>query len=109
LNQEIMEITDKIKKTVDCERIYLFGSHAYGTPKIDSDYDFYVVIPDDTIRPIEAMQKIYSTLSKTNMLTPVDVLASYASQFEERKSLPTLESKVAKEGIMLYERNGLSM
>ena len=61
---EIKAITEVIKETVDCEKIYLFGSFAYGEPHKDSDLDFYVVIPDDADRPIEVKQKIRANLGK---------------------------------------------
>ena len=50
-NQEIINITEAIKQAIPAERIYLFGSHAYGKPNPNSDYDFFVVIPDGGIRP----------------------------------------------------------
>lgn len=104
-SQEIMTIAETIRETVDCEKIYLFGSHAYGIPNDDSDYDIYVIIPDDAIRPIEVMQKIYNALAKSKMIVPVDVLAVYASNFQQRSKLCTLERKIAREGVLLYERH----
>lgn len=109
VSKKIIEIAEKIRKTVDCEKIYLFGSYAYGTPNQDSDYDFYVVIPDNTIKPFEAMKLISRELAKTEIGMPVDILASYASSFEERSGQPTLERKIAREGVVLFEQNGLSM
>ncbi|MDR1051627.1 MAG: nucleotidyltransferase domain-containing protein [Deltaproteobacteria bacterium] len=38
------------KSAVDCDKIYLFGSYAYGEPTEDSDLDFYVVVPNDSER-----------------------------------------------------------
>jgi predicted nucleotidyltransferase len=102
---EIMKIADKIKATVECEKIYLFGSFAYGTPSEDSDYDFYVIIPDNSIKPLEAMKQISRELAKTEIAMSVDILASYASSFEKRSDQPTLERKVAREGVVLFERN----
>lgn len=104
-SQDIMTIAETIRETVDCEKIYLFGSHAYGIPNDDSDYDIYVIIPDDAIRPIEVMQKIYNALAKSKMIIPVDVLAVYASNFQQRSKLRTLERKIAREGVLLYERH----
>jgi predicted nucleotidyltransferase len=55
----IVIITNIIVQTVPVEKIYLFGSYAYGTPQPDSDLDIYVVIKDDTpMRDIEAGQLI---------------------------------------------------
>jgi predicted nucleotidyltransferase len=106
---EIKAITDVIKETVDCEKIYLFGSYAYGKPNEDSDFDFYVVLPDDSGQPLEILQSIYRKLGRTdNIVTPVDILANHTSRFEARKILPTMERQVAREGALLYERSGLS-
>lgn len=108
-NPEIMKIADKIKATVECEKIYLFGSFAYGTPSEDSDYDFYVIIPDNSIKPLEAMKQISRELAKTEIAISVDILASYASSFEKRSDQPTLERKIAREGVVLFEQNRISM
>ena len=104
LSQEIINIAEAIRQAVPAERIYLFGSHAYGTPDKDSDYDLFVVIPDGELRPLEAAQKARRALSTINRVTPVDILADYRSRFDERKLLNTLERKVWNEGVLLYER-----
>ena len=102
---EIKTITEIIKETVECEKIYLFGSYAYGEPNEDSDLDFYVVIPDDACRPIEVMQKIQVNLGRRKMTIPVDVLAGCASRFAQKSELPTMERQIAREGVVLYERD----
>jgi predicted nucleotidyltransferase len=105
---EIIAITEVIKETVDCEKIYLFGSYAYGEPSKDSDLDFYVVIPDDAGRPIEVVHKINLNLVKINKQTPVDVLATHSSRFADLSVLPSMERKIVREGVLLYERNRFS-
>ena len=104
INQEILNITEAIKQAVPTERIYLFGSYAYGTPNADSDYDFFVVIPDGVLRPIDAMKQARRSLSQFDRKTPVDILADYRSRFDQRKQMNTLERKIANEGVVLYER-----
>jgi predicted nucleotidyltransferase len=109
MDAEIMAIAETIKNTVDCEKIYLFGSFAYGEPHKDSDLDFYVVLPDDSnLRPIEAMRKIHRNLSSVKRTMPVDVLAARSSRFAEMSALPTMERQIAREGVMLYEQDGIS-
>jgi predicted nucleotidyltransferase len=104
---EIQAITEVIKETVDCEKIYLFGSYAYGEPHKYSDLDFYVVIPDDyELRPIEVMQKIRMNINASTM--PIDILAARSSRFTDMRDLPTMERKIAMEGVLLYEQSGLS-
>jgi predicted nucleotidyltransferase len=101
--EKIYEIKDRIQNAVEPERIILFGSYAYGVPREDSDYDFYVVLPDSSMKPILALQTIYRNLGDTGMV-PVDVLANYKTRFEERSRLPTIERKIANDGVVLYER-----
>jgi len=104
VNQEIINITEAICQAIPVERIYLFGSHAYGTPNQDSDYDFFVVIPDDGMRPLDAMKQAWRALRGIDRKTPIDVLADYQSRFAQRSRLNTLERKIANEGMVLYER-----
>ena len=99
---EIIKIKDIIVKTVPTEKVYLFGSYAYGTPNEDSDYDFYVVIPDGGKRPIEAIQDIYCTMR--GIKKPVDILAGTTEVFDRRSKGPTIERVIAREGVVLYER-----
>jgi predicted nucleotidyltransferase len=102
--EKIYEIKDRIQNTLETEKIILFGSYAYGTPHENSDYDFYVVLPDGSMKPILALQAIYRNLGDTGMV-PVDVLASCKTRFEERSRFPTIERKVANDGVVLYERH----
>ena len=106
---EIQQIADIIRQAVPAERIYLFGSHAYGTPHKHSDYDFYVIIPDGSMRPIEAAQKAYQALSPMGSNRPsVDIVAGTQSKFEiMRGRIGAVEKDVAAKGVVLYERHGL--
>ena len=56
---------------------------------MDSDYDFYVVVPDDAGNKIEL---------------PVDIVVGYESSFDERAKKNTLEKVVKQEGVLLYEK-----
>ena len=105
---EIKAITEIIRETVDCEKIYLFGSYAYGEPQKDSDLDFYVVIPDDADRPIEIKRKIRANLGSLTRTTPIDIIATRSSRFADLSVLPTMERKIVREGVLLYEQSGLS-
>jgi len=98
-------MTEVISKAILAEKIYLFGSFANGTPRADSDYDFFVVVPDGGPRPLEVIQTARKSLSKANRQTSVDILADYHSRFNDRSRLNTLERKIVNEGIVLYERS----
>ena len=103
INEEIQKIRDIIIKTVPLERLYLFGSYAYGTPNEDSDYDFYAVIPNDTMRPLIAIQEIYGATDSLKR-KPMDVLAGTVEIFERRSKLLTMEKTIAEKGVVLYDR-----
>ena len=102
-NEEILKIKDAIISAVDVEKLYLFGSHAYGTPHKDSDYDFYMVIPNGNIRPIDAAIEARSVLWDMKV-GAVDILAGTTEIFNRRSQGVTLERKIANEGVLLYER-----
>ena len=105
---EIQRIADTIRDAVPAERIYLFGSHAYGTPREDSDYDFYVIIPEGSMRPIEAMQEAQVALISLGGIPAVDVKAATQRKFDlMRNWVNTVEKDVAQKGVLLYERRGL--
>ncbi|MCL1992847.1 MAG: nucleotidyltransferase domain-containing protein [Spirochaetes bacterium] len=106
VNSEIIAIKDSILNTVGetCEKIILFGSYAYGNPRENSDYDFFVVLKDDSEKPILVLQNIYRDLAKNPNYKAVDVLANYKSRFEARKKLPTIERTIDQKGEVLYDR-----
>ena len=104
INSEILAVKDIILKTVDCEKIYLFGSYANNTQRAGSDYDLYVVLKNEDENPVFAEQNIYRNLSKRNgRHTPTDILAETKNKFNDLCTLPTIERKIAREGILLYD------
>jgi predicted nucleotidyltransferase len=102
LTNEIKMIKDIIVKTVPTDKIYLFGSYAYGTPNEDSDDDMYVVISDNSIRPIDAIGNIYLAMRGIKR-KPIDILAGTTEIFERRSKQVTIERTIAREGVILYE------
>ncbi|MGI6588315.1 MAG: nucleotidyltransferase domain-containing protein [Peptococcia bacterium] len=105
MNMQIRNELEKIKQTilhtVETEEIYLFGPYAEGIFSEDSDFDICVVIPDDSIRPLEAMQIIGRALYQEQK-KPINILVRRASDFQQRKLLPTLERTIVQEGVRLY-------
>lgn len=104
VREQLDTITRIILETVDAEKIYLFGSYAYGTPNKDSDFDIYVVIPDGGKKPLEAARDIYTAVPR-NFGMPLDILTAYSSDYQWRKTEPTLVRKIVREGVLLYEKN----
>jgi predicted nucleotidyltransferase len=81
-------------------QIYLFGSHAYGTPDDNSDIDLMVVI-DDELDVFKTAYKIQRGLA--NRVVPLDVLVNNESAFYEAADSITLQAHIVKEGTLLYE------
>ena len=101
-NTEINEIVDAIIKAVPVIGIYLFGSHVNGTATENSDYDFYVIIPDGGIRAREATWKIREELVGKQKRC-VDLLVGTVSKFEKYKdTLSFIESEVTRTGVKLH-------
>ena len=103
ITDEITKIKDIIVNTIPLEKLYLFGSYAYGTPNEDSDYDFYAVIPNGSMRPLEAIQEIYGAMWEIKR-KPMDVLAGTVEIFERRSKLLTMEKTIAEKGVLLYDK-----
>ena len=105
ISDELKQITERIVNAVPVERIYLFGSHAYGTPNEDSDYDLYIVLPNDVgMRPLDAIGEAYMSLIDMKRKTPMDVIANTLDTFMNRSLFITLERVIAREGVVIYER-----
>ena len=103
-NEEIPQIKDMILETLGdtCEKIILFGSYAYGTPREESDIDIYVVLKDGSKNPLLAMEDVYSILGDKRCYA-VDVLANYKSRYDVRSKLPSMERVIANKGVVLYD------
>lgn len=103
MTTKLNDICGIINQTVAADKIYLFGSYAYGAPQESSDFDLYVVIPDDGPRPIDVMKQIRRALYKKHQI-PLDILVSRAGEFENRREVASIERKVYQEGVVIYEQ-----
>lgn len=97
----LRDATNRLVRELSPERVYLFGSHAYGSPNSDSDVDFMVVVAESTESPIQ--MEIRGRASLREFDFPIDVLVRTVSDFERRASWPScLESVVRDKGRLLY-------
>ena len=92
-------IADKLKPL----KIYLFGSFAEGKNMADSDYDFYVIIPDSDKRNLIDLTVNAQRCLRHKKNRAVDVLVNRHSMFEQLKKIPfSVENNVSRKGIVLY-------
>lgn len=103
VTNEIRSIAQRLEQSVSPQKIYLFGSFARGEEQLDSDYDFYLVMPDSVSDTLSVSQNAYLSLRGMKR-RPVDIVVGSASAFEERKKRKTLENIIDREGIVLYEK-----
>ena len=102
IRAELDKLKELIVGAVPVEQIYLFGSCAYGQPRKDSDLDLFVVLKDDVqLREIDAAILIRAAVSERQSM-PLDLLVMKKSRYLERKTGPTLERKIAREGVLIY-------
>ena len=99
---ELDKLKELIINAIPVEQIYLFGSYAYGTPHKDSDLDLYVVLKDEVeIREIEAAIQIRMAIAEHQTMA-IDLIVTKKSRYLWLKNGPTMERKIAREGILLY-------
>jgi len=99
---ELDKLKELIINAIPVEQIYLFGSYAYGTPHKDSDLDLYVVLKDEVeMREIDASITIMNAICDVKTM-PVDIISTKKSRYLWLKNGPTMERKIAREGIRIY-------
>ena len=86
------------------QKIYLFGSYAYGKPDENSDIDFFVIIDDSILKyRIEVANNIRSKLWDENIV-PCDLLIYNVGTFDKYKNIQGIERIVNTYGVLIYER-----
>src|SRR5437899_2114703 len=92
---------ERLKAEFQPEEIYLFGSHAWGTPTDDSDVDLMVIVPSSNERDIKRMQRAHHCLG--GLRFPKDVLVPTRGQVNRYKHLrASLFHQVLNQGRKLY-------
>lgn len=89
------------------ERIYLFGSHAWGKPDPESDMDLLVIVGTSRQKPIQ--RAVRAQRSLRGVKVSVDILVKTRKEFERYISVKaSLEARIAREGKLLYGRKALT-
>ena len=100
---EIRELSDRIAREFNPDRIILFGSHAYGTPKEYSDVDLLVIMPFEG-HPFDKSMEI---LNKVDPDFSVDVIVRDPNDAARRyREYDPLIREAFDRGRVLHERRG---
>ncbi len=99
---QIADISKKIAKSIEPEKIILFGSYAKGNYNVDSDMDF-IVVKKSTLprhkRGLEIRRLFYG------LLIPIDLKVYTPEEFdEELKNEYSFLHSALKSSRILYER-----
>ncbi len=101
--EQIKKDIVKALKTLEPEKIILFGSYAYGNPTKDSDLDICVVEKEYKSRWDEE-HKIRKLLSQIKM--GKDILVPYLEEFEfYKKEINSVYNDIDIKGELLWQKH----
>lgn len=100
-NQKIAEVSAKIAREYQPEKIILFGSYAWGTPNENSDVDLFVIKKTDNARKT-AMEIDGSIFPRP---FPLDLLVYTPESVERRKNIKDFfVTDILNNGKILYAK-----
>ncbi len=100
VEEKLKEITEKIVKEFQPEKIILFGSWAWGEPKRGSDIDLFI-LKESQERRIERERQVQRILRGSRL--PVDILVYTPEEVERRLWLEDFFiGKILSRGKILY-------
>ena len=102
---EMSVIVDRLVNVYHPLRIYLFGSYAWGTPTIESDYDICVVVESSDEKKRNRSRIGRKALLDILRRRSIDLIIYTAAEFERAATHPsTLASPIKSKGVLLYDR-----
>ncbi|MCZ7586106.1 MAG: nucleotidyltransferase domain-containing protein [Deltaproteobacteria bacterium] len=97
----LKEIVERLREEFHPETIYLFGSHAWGSPGGDSDLDILVIVSDSEETATARAQRAYAR--KAGIMVPMDIVVQTRAQFDRFLTVKaSLAHRVARDGRVLY-------
>ena len=102
MDPKLQAAVDALVEYAKPEAVLLFGSRARGDFDEWSDWDLFVIVPDDA--PIRSLiPSVLQDLAWERARFPVDAVACCRSTFEAKTSDPnSLSHDVARDGVLLY-------
>ena len=99
---ELLEqAVERLKAEFQPEQIFLFGSHAWGTPHDDSDVDLMVIVRESDERAIRRMQRAHRCLGDLDMSK--DVFVQTRAEFDRYSHLrASIQHQILQHGRKLY-------
>ena len=95
------EVVERLVKEFKPEKIILFGSHAWGTPTPDSDWDLMIVVNSSDAAPTRRAARAYRCLN--GLRIPVEIIVSTRAEIEQYRTVrSSLANRILADGQVLY-------
>jgi predicted nucleotidyltransferase len=102
--EQTTEVIQRLVAALNPDQIYLFGSHAWGTPHKHSDVDLMVVAPNGDLT--EHQRAVKAHLALLGMGLSKDILVPTRAEFDFFRGVRgSLTYKIAHEGKLIYDRS----
>jgi len=99
--EDIKALSKEIARQFKPEKVILFGSHAHGNPRDDSDVDLLVILPFMG----SSFRKALDILNKVNPQFDVDLIVRHPDDAQKRyRQGDPLIREAMNHGEVLYER-----
>ena len=97
---QIRQLCTRIAREFKPGKIILFGSHAYGRPRPESDLDVMVVMQFEG----DPLEQAVMMLNRLNMLLPIDLLVRTPQQIQQRLEMgDSFMRDIIERGKVMYE------
>lgn len=99
--EQLEEAIRRLVTALGPERIYLYGSHAYGQPSVDSDLDLLIVLAHSDLPPHRRAVAAYRALRGLSL--PAEIKVVTRQEFDRRAAwFSTIEKVALEKGKVLY-------
>ena len=103
----IHQVARRIAARVKPRKIILFGSHAYGRPRKDSDLDLLVILPRRPSDRFKGYQRVNRAVGEHQW--PLDLLVKGLDEIESRLKIgDSFIIEIMRRGKVLYAASGRS-
>jgi len=97
---DIQQLSEKIQREFKPDKIVLFGSYAWGTPRDDSDVDLLVILPYQG----KAWRMASSIREQVQSFFPLDILVRNTEQIQARLAInDSFLTDIMTKGKVVYE------
>ena len=105
--EQINLLKDVIVEAMQPEKVYLFGSYAYGVPNEDSDLDILIEVQKSDLPKVKRNLEVWNEIDKHKQLHfPKDIFVFTTDEMNDWKDLKnSFINNALYQSKTLYERN----